>query len=263
MTPGALLAIAELELRRMAGGKRALLLGVLLLGAAALAGVVRAFAPPPPGEEGWTLVFLAEALLYLQTLVILVPLLHATSLLKDDEEEGTLVYLITRPVPRPALLLAKFVAMAAFAGLALCVGMLAFMAAFAWCGPTPFPAFARGWRFLLAAELGVVAYGGLFTLVGIVSRRGMIWGIVYGFLSEFLLATVVPALAKRLTLMHYLRSVALSDQELPAQLPPNVLDLSSPWTAGLVLLAVGGGCLLLSMAAISFLELEGPREETG
>lgn len=263
MNAHALVAIAELELRRMLGGKRALVLGALLLGAAGLAGVVRAFAVPPPGEEGWTLVFLLVALAYLQTLVLLVPLLHATSLIKDDEEEGTLVYLLTRPVPRPLLLLAKFTAMVVFAGLTLLLGMLLFLGAFAWCGPEPYPAFARGWRFVLAAELGVLAYGGLFTLVGMVSRRGMIWGIVYGFLSEFVLATLLPVLAKRLTLMHHLRSIALADLELPPGLPTSMIDLTSPWLSAAVLLVVGGGCLCLAMLAVSLQELEGPREETG
>jgi ABC-2 type transport system permease protein len=262
VSPGALLAVAELELRRMAGGRRALVVLILLLGAAALAGAVRAWAPPPPVEDGWRFVFLLQALLWLQTLVLLVPLLHATSLVKDDEEEGTLVYLVTRPISRAGLLLAKFAAMLLFAGGSLLLGFLAFLGAFAWLGADPYPAFAHGWRFLLAAELGVLAYGGLFTLVGLVSRRGMIWGIVYGFLSEFVLATLVPALAKRLTVMHYLRSVALAGEELPEGLP-GVLELSSPGLAAAAAVAVGLGCLALAALAISLQELEGPREETG
>lgn len=262
----ALVAIAELELRRMLGGRRALVIGGLLLCVALLAAAVRFWAPPPPARVGgWTLAFLGlEVLLYLQTVVILVPLLQATSLIKDDEEEGTLVYLLTRPVPRGQMLLAKFAAMLLVTAGALVAGQLTFQAAFAWAGPDPYPAFAHGWRFMLAGALAALAYGSLFTLLGLVTRRGMILGIVYGFLSEFVLQ-FFPVVLRQLTVMHHLRSIALSGEVLPEELKrlPGLTDFSDPWSSGLVLVVSSAGLLGLGTLAISVQELGGPREETG
>jgi len=262
----ALVAIAELGLRRMLGGRRAVVVGGLLLCVALLAAAVRAWAPPPPDRVGgWTLVFLGlEVVLFLQTVVVLVPLLQATSLIRDDEEEGTLVYLLTRPVPRALLLLAKFAAMLLVTAGALVLGQLAFQAAFAWAGPDPYPAFANGWRFLLAGALAALTYGSLFTLIGLVTRRGMILGIVYGFLSEFVLQ-FFPVVLTRLTVMHHLRSIALSGEVFPEELSrlPGLTDLSDPWVSALVLILASGALLGLAMLAISVQELGGPREETG
>lgn len=267
----AFLAIAELELRRMAGGRRTLVLAALLAVAALLAAAVRAWMPPLPGRVGgWELVFVVlYAVVYLQTLVILVPLLHATSLIRDDEEEGTLVYLTSRPVPKPVILLAKMAALACFSTAVLLAGSLAFQLAFGLAGDEGLPELGRRWRFMAATGLGALVYGSLFALVGLLSQRGMIFGIVYGFLSEFVLVNV-PAIVNRLTVMHWLRSVAMSGEELPAeveealgfiQLDPN--ELAAPATAVPVLLVTAAVCVGLAMLVISRLELRGAREETG
>lgn len=265
----AFLAIAELELRRMAGGRRTLVLAALMGLAALLAAAVRAWMPPLPERVGgWELVFvILYTVVYLQALVILVPLLHATSLIKDDEEEGTLVYLTSRPVPKSVILLAKMAALTGFSSAVLLLGSLAFQLAFGLAGDEGLPDLALRWRFLAATALGALVYGSLFTLVGLLSQRGMIFGIVYGFLSELVLVNI-PAIVNRLTVMHWLRSIAVSGEELPAEVEEllgffRLMDLAEPGTAVPVLLCLTAACVGLSMLVISRLELRGAREETG
>lgn len=258
-TRSSLVALVELELRQMTSGRKSLVLGLALTGTTALAAVVRHFAEPP-SPEFWGVVFtLMLTFLFLQTLTLLIPLLYATSLLRNELEEGTLVYLVTRPIPKPLLLLAKYVAAVAFSSAVLIVGLVAFYAAFLVFGPA-LGEFAYGERllhFMAAGVLGVVGYGAIFTLVGLISRRALIWGIAYGFLSEFVL-TSIPAVVKKLTVMHYLRSIALADlrfgdKDVGELL--GLLDLASPTTAVLTVLGASGVCLCVAALLIAQREL--------
>lgn len=258
--PSILLALVELELRQMTGGRKSLALGLALAGTTTLAAVVRGFAEPP-APEFWGVVFtLMLTFLFLQTLTLLIPLLYATSLLRNELEEGTLVYLVTRPIAKPVLLIAKYAAATLFSSALLIVGFVAFYAAFLVFGPSELGDFAyadRLLRFMVAGVLGVVGYGAIFTLVGLISRRALIWGIAYGFLSEFVL-TMIPAVVKKLTVMHYLRSIALSDLRFGDQDVGEflgLLDLASPGTAVFTVLAAAAGCLFLASLLISGREM--------
>jgi ABC-2 type transport system permease protein len=257
---GAFFTIAGLELRHMARGKKLLVLGLLFIGAAALAFTVRRFAEDPGGGR-WPQVFLIMmTFVFLQTLVIMVPLLYMTSTIRDEIEEGTFVYLITRPVPKPLILAAKFAAAALFSSALLAGGMALFLVAFRIGGGGDGPDFDWGARlaaFIRAGVVGVVGYGAIFTFVGLVSKRALIWGIAYGFLSEFIL-TNVPAVIKKLTVMYYLRSIALGDidrndfEGLSEMF--DMLELTSPSSAVLTVGIAAALFLAVSLVLVSVLE---------
>lgn len=261
-----LLALMRLSVLQMTRGRKLLVLIALLGGAALLAAVVRNGADVPPA--GWAVVsVLMLTFIFLQTLVILIPLLFATSLLRDEIEEGTLVYLFTRPIPKWKVLLAKYAATTGVCALLVVLGIGVFQLAFVIPGGAD--GFAWGKRtfaFMAAGALGVVGYGALFTLIGLISKRGLIVGIAYGFISEFLL-TNLPAVIKKLTVMHYLRSVALYDIGLPdADMERflGLLDLAEPGTAVGVVLAGTVVLLFLSCVLVTrneFLTLRGAEAE--
>lgn len=312
-------ALAALEMRQMARDRKLLVVALLLAGAAVLAFLVRRFAPDP-GEGGWPAIYLLMmTFVFLQTLVIMIPLLFATSLIKSEVDDGTMVYLVTRPVPKPVMLGAKLAAAAVFSAALLTGGMTAFHLAFMLphrqaagrqegkhpgtknaetvfhVKPAPPPAehgeaetsggtvmpgsfgggspsalgasFAWGERllaFLAAGLVGVVGYGALFTLVGLLSKRALIWGIAYGFLSEFVL-TNFPAVVKKFTVMYYLRSIALGrlehlgDPDVREML--GLLELASPGTAGLTVLSAALVLLLISAFVVSTQEFAVARPE--
>ena len=255
------LAVAGLELRQILYGKKVLVIVLLTACAVALGYVVRRFAPAPDSSGGWPVIYIFMAVfLFLHTLVLLIPLLLTTSLLREETDEGTLVYLFTRPVPKPVVLLSKFAVATAVALAIVATGMLFFHLGFTGPGKAGGRAYDWGgrlWSFLLAGGLGVVGYGAIFTFVGLVSKRALIWGIAYGFLSEFILA-IVPAVVKEVTLMHYVRSVALSgettfgDRELDRVL--GVADLVSVPGATAVVLCTAAVFLLLSVVLVSVRE---------
>ncbi|MCO5171723.1 MAG: hypothetical protein M9894_35925 [Planctomycetes bacterium] len=268
---GAMLAVAELELRRMLGGPRPWILAALALAVAALGFVVRRFAPAPDDPAAWGFLYvLLLTFLFLQTLGILVPLLHTSGLVRDDLEDGTLVYLFTRPLEKPLVLLAKLLAAGGLSAAILTGGMLAFHVAFALGGggETGAGVATHLLPFVAAAVLGVAGYGALFAFVGLLTRRGLVLGIVYGFVSELVLANI-PAVVRQLTLMHYLRSVALSrvadglahEEEVRELL--GVLELVPAGQAALTVLVVAAVGVALSLAAVSRIEFAGEQQVEG
>jgi ABC-2 type transport system permease protein len=76
----------------------------------------------------------------------------------------------------------------------------------------------------VAAVLGVVAYTGLFTALGLRFRRALLWGLAYLLLWENFIANAGAGTA-RLSVLSYLRSLLsaytgvglnLADRSLPA-----------------------------------------------
>lgn len=272
-TLGSMAAVAELELRRMLAGPRPFVLGGLALAVAALGFVVRRFAPDPGAPQAWGWLYvLLLTFLFLQTLVILVPLLHASGLVRDELEEGTLVYLFTRPLPKAHVFVAKLAAASALSAAIVVGGMLAFHVAFALAAGGAPEGVGLGTHllpFMAAGVLGVLAYGSLFALLGLITRRGLILGIVYGFISELILANI-PAVVRQLTLMHYLRSVALSrvgaaqpGEEEGLREALGLLELVPAGQATLTALVVAAACVIVSVLAVSRIEFAGQAATEG
>ena len=137
---GRLWTLALLEMRQV-GGMKLAAIACMLAGLAFLPFGVRIAAPTPsgvPAEVFWPFVFVMMLnFVFLQTMVILIPLLFATSLIRNEVEEGTIVYLVTRPIPRPLLLLAKYAAVTALSMGLVVAGMVVFEVAFLVPGGDP------------------------------------------------------------------------------------------------------------------------------
>jgi ABC-2 type transport system permease protein len=144
---------------------------------------------------------------------LMVPILSlvlASSSLGQLVEDQTLVYLWLRPNPRWMLALAAWLASATVA-VPVSVVPLTVAAAVGSGGDG-----ATIGAVAAAMALGAVAYTGVFTLVGLMVRRALIWGLVYLFIWELFVARVGQG-AARLSINTYPASVLakLTDIELP------------------------------------------------
>jgi hypothetical protein len=191
------------------------------------------------GRPGWNFVNFSQNILggiYLSFILPLICLCFGTQALGGDWEEKSLVWLLTRPLPRPAIYLAKYVAALPWT-LGLAVGGLFFLGAMT--GPVNEPvtplATARtmsenvvaasvdppdleatstlpmGWpglecakAFWPVAAWGTLAYLGLFQLFGCWFRRSTIIGVTYTFVLEIIVANM-PGLLKRGSIAFYNR----------------------------------------------------------
>ena len=146
-------------------------------------------------------------------LALMVPILSlvlASSSLGQLVEDQTLVYLWLRPNPRWMLALAAWLASATVAVPVSVVPLVVAAAIGSGGDGRTIGAVAA------AMALASLAYTGLFTLVGLLIRRSLIWGLAYLFIWELFVARVGQG-AARLSINTYPASVLshLTHIELP------------------------------------------------
>ena len=122
----------------------------------------------------------------------------ATDALGREREAGNMLWLLTRPLPRPAIYLAKFVATLPWC-LGLNVGGFALICLAA--GAPGRLALAVYWPAVL---WGTLAFAALFHLLGAWLRRAAVAAILYSFFLETIMGNL-PGHLKRLSLSFYTR----------------------------------------------------------
>jgi ABC-2 type transport system permease protein len=183
---------------------------------------------------------------YLRALVMVVPLLLGTGLVSREVEANTLSYLLVRPLSRGSLLLGKFagswlVMCALLCGsFVLCTLVLLGADRFADAGAP----LSRLPAYLLALCVGALAYGALFTFVGLVSPRPALVGLFLAFGWESAIP-FLPGLIRKLTIRHHLVAL-IPHTGLPQ---PLVGTLAVPGV-GEALLWLGSGVLLALVASV-------------
>ena len=172
--------IVRLGVRSIFGRWRGALLFVLPLVLIALSILVRALVGQD--DEG------ARHTLYGLGLVVIVPLvaLLATSgLLAPEIDDGSISYLLAKPISRHTIVISKLLVAAAcvlvFAALPVLVAGLVLMSGE--------PSFAIG--FAVGALAGGVAYCALFALLSIMTRHAVVIGLIYLLIWEGLLGELL------------------------------------------------------------------------
>lgn len=140
--------------------------------------VDREFLYQEPAPKATAKAFYRDTLqgLHLRVLIPLVALLFAAGVIEDERNRGSLAYLLTSPVPRWQIPLARFVAMAAVGILGLAIGIMVTYVLL-----LGLPQDASGffyWPLVFAAAC-LMAYGALFTAIGVAVRRPYLAGLVY------------------------------------------------------------------------------------
>ncbi len=181
----------------------------------------------------WPLTGASVTGFYLDMILPLAALVHATRLVQDEIEARTITYLLSRPVARSGLLLGE---MAAYLAAAAVVALPAITIGFMIPGGTPAASLLR---LLAAAALALFAFGAVFALLGVAFKRPLAIALVLLFGWERLSAA--SGLLPRVTLTAYVRALAGASSA-----PAGV----SPIEAVLVLACVGAVCL--SAAALVF-----------
>jgi len=233
-------AVFDLALEGMVWSRRSLVIAVLLGLPVVFAIAYRAVlaAKLPPRLTGFDLYGIVVAIYYVRNVLPLAALFYATALVADEVDGKTLTYLLTRPVRRSAILAGKFGAyLATTLSLSLPAAVVTFFllatsGGFEGIGGRVPDLF----RDLGVMALTLVAYGGLFTLLGVLLRRPVIPGLLILYVWE--LVANLPGYMPRFTLTAWLRSLirhrppqeGLSEvfgQVLPADLSLQVLTLAT------------------------------------
>jgi len=143
---------------------------------------------------------------FLQFYIVILALFYGTSVTAEEVENRTLSYLLTRPVPKPAIVLGKFAAYAAlmFAMVAVGLGISFFILNAARMGDPAL--YATFFRYLGVLGLGILAYTAFFAFLGTILKRAIILGLVFGFGWETVIQ-YFPGSTQRFSIVHYLKSL--------------------------------------------------------
>ncbi len=190
--------------------------------------------------------------LFLPVVLLLVCLVQGVALFRTELEEDTLLYPLKRTVPRPSLVVGKYLGFLVTTLLALVPSaVLGTALAVVWGhGPTSAtPGLLEA--VVLLTVLGVVAYGATFLFLGLIARPALVIGLVYGFLWETFISLVGGPI-EQWTVVYYLRGVGRTldpTGSLGASVGPVSL---LPTVVGFVIFA--GACLAVASLVLRYAE---------
>ena len=220
--------VAYITARGLFGRRRALLLLPLPILLVGLALICRAYGVSPAEWGQPVLVGLGLAVL-----LPVIALIVGTGVLGSEVDDGTLVHILTKPLPRRDIVLAK---------LAVAVGVTAFT--------TAVPLFVAGVladsvrlgvALAIGAVVGAFAYSALFLMLSLLTRRPVLLGLVYILVWEGLLGRFVSG-TRVLSIEQYV--IMIVDRIAPTDLLngrvslPVAITMSAIFAIGCTVVAV-------------------------
>jgi ABC-2 type transport system permease protein len=186
--------------------------------------------------------------LFFQLLVPVLALFFGSTIVSEELDNKTLVYLTTVPVPRRVVLLGKYLAALLLAALLVGCGFcLCFLAASLTRLGDP-AAWGELGVFLGASLLALFCYSALFTAAGAFMKKSILVGLFFVFGWESVVQ-YFPGVTQKFTIIHWVKSL------LP--IPPGEggflifqLQPSPPLQSALTLLVAG--LLFLFLAVLIF-----------
>ncbi|MEU5339970.1 MULTISPECIES: ABC transporter permease [unclassified Streptomyces] len=188
--------VARLTYRGLLGRRRALILGALPVLLIVISVAVRAFTGADDQVASDVLGGFALA-----TMVPLIGVIAGTGAIGPEIDDGSVVYLLAKPVKRPTIIFTKLI-------VAIAVTM-AFSA---------IPTFLAGMilngngqqiavAYTVAALVASIAYAALFLLLGTITRHAVVFGLVYALVWETLFGSLVSG-ARTLSVQQWSLAVA-------------------------------------------------------
>ncbi|MEU9332993.1 ABC transporter permease [Streptomyces sp. NPDC048290] len=188
--------VARLTYRALLGRRRALILGALPMLLIVVSVIVRALV----GADDQTAADLLGGLA-LATMVPIIGVIAGTGAIGPEIDDGSVVYLLSKPVKRPTIIVTKLTV--AIAVTMVFSALPTLIAGFILNGNGQQIAVA----YTVAALIASIAYAAMFLLLGTVSRHAVVFGLVYALVWEALFGSLVPG-ARTLSVQQWSLAVA-------------------------------------------------------
>jgi ABC-2 type transport system permease protein len=193
--------IFTLTLRELFSRKSTLLLAGLAAIPVVIALIFR-LSNPDVDPERWTARVLFVGLIVTAVLP-LTALMLGTSVIGDEIEDGTAVYLLTKPLARWQILMPKLGgAWVMICALLLPSTLIAGLIALNGRGDL-----ALVWGFAVAVVVGALAYATVFVMLSVLTSRALITGLIYVFIWEGAITSLFHG-TRYLSIRHYTLSIA-------------------------------------------------------
>lgn len=211
-----------------------------------------------------TLLLESTVTFYLMFIVILVALFQSTTLLSDEIENNTIIYLLMRPISKMSIVLSKFMAYWVGATIPVAVShLLVFI--FIATHPKSQITFLSGLRlevlYLSVIILGLLAYGSIFLFLSVCFRYSVLWGLLVAFGWEKL-TLVLSGNIRLVSIIHYLKLAVLpsdsSSKKLLWTFNQRAFDSEpmSKWIVVLIIFSIS--IFFLSLSVFAFQRREYP-----
>ncbi|MFC8506334.1 ABC transporter permease [Streptomyces sp. NPDC057411] len=188
--------VARLTYRALLGRRRALILFLLPAMLIVIAAAVRLFNGADDQVAADVLGGFALA-----TMVPLIGVIAGTGAIGPEIDDGSIVYLLAKPVKRPTIVFTKLIVAVAVTMVFSAVPTL--IAGFVLNGNGQQVAVA----YTVAALVASIAYSALFLLLGTVSRHAVVIGLVYALVWEALFGSLIEG-ARTLSVQQWALALA-------------------------------------------------------
>ncbi|MFE5840449.1 ABC transporter permease subunit [Streptomyces niveus] len=188
--------VARLTYRALLGRRRAAVLLILPVLLIFIAVAVRAFSGVDDQTTSDVLGGFALA-----TMIPLIGVIAGTGAIGPEIDDGSIVYLLAKPLPRPTIIFTKLIV--AIAVTMVFSAVPTFIAGFILNGNGQQIAVS----YTIAALVASIAYSALFLLLGTVSRHAVVIGLVYALVWETLFGSLVAG-ARTLSVQQWSLAVA-------------------------------------------------------
>lgn len=215
--------VARLTYRGLLGRRRGLLLFALPLLMLVIVAAVRALA----GQDDDTTAHVLRGFA-LSSMVPLIGVIAGTGAIGPEIDDGSIVYLLAKPVRRSTVVATKL-AVAVAVTVAFCA-LPTLLAGFVLNGNGQRLAVA----FAAAAAAAAVAYAAIFLMLGVITRHAVVVGLVYALVWEGVIGNVVPG-ARTLSVQQWALALAQRISESGAS---TAVASDVSLTTGVVMLTV-------------------------
>jgi ABC-2 type transport system permease protein len=177
-------------------------------------------------------------------------LLLGTAAFGNEIDGGTILYVLTKPIRRSEIVMAKFVASASLVGVFLVPATaIAGLIAAESSSDTDVVV-----GFTIAVALGVLAYTALFIVVSLVTQRALLFGLAYILVWEAIATDLFSA-----TVYLSIRQYCLSIAGLLSNVSQDTFDPKvAPAVAPVLAIAVTIGALVMAVQRLEKLQIKEP-----
>jgi ABC-type transport system involved in multi-copper enzyme maturation permease subunit len=205
------LRIFDLSVGEMLWSRRTIFMGLVVGAPVVIAVIVRALfefgAFRVSGAMNGPAFFGAVIwVLYLRVIVPVLGVFYGTSLIADEVEDKTITYLFTRPIPRGAVLVGKYLAYLVCTIFVVLPSVVIVYLAIVPMGGRLGASFIDLVKDLVLLCLGLAVYGAVFAFVGARFKRPLLAGLIFAFGWEQA-ALAIPGYLKKWTVAYYLQAL--------------------------------------------------------
>jgi ABC-2 type transport system permease protein len=192
---------------------------------------------------------------YLRFAVPVLAVFYGTALMADEVEDKTITYLFSRPIPRGAVLLGKYLAyLVCTVAVVLPSIVLVYLLIMSRPGGSLAGGFLDLVKDLVVVVLGLATYGALFAWIGAQFKRPLLTGLAFVFAWEPAIL-VVPGYLRRFSVAYYLQGLVPqampTDDSTVSLLTSLFREFPSPATSLFWLAGITAVTLWLAMRTVT------------